>query len=107
MAVGTKPNREVSIGLVRNGAGRRYSHADAACPVKAASKWATSACCRTCTRRLRTVTAGEPGDQAGLKVGDVIVAVDGHPMTFHWQFRDANRQASRGRRCAFRSCTAA
>jgi regulator of sigma E protease len=39
--------------------------------------------------RLRSISPGEPGERAGLKVGDVILAVDGQTMTFDTQFRDA------------------
>jgi regulator of sigma E protease len=35
------------------------------------------------------VNAGEPGERGGLKAGDVIVAVDGKPITFSTQFREA------------------
>ena len=37
---------------------------------------------------LASVTPGDPGDRGGLKDGDVILAVDGQPMTFHWQMRE-------------------
>jgi regulator of sigma E protease len=38
---------------------------------------------------LVDVTQGEPGAKAGLRGGDVIVAVDGEPMTFDAEFRQA------------------
>jgi regulator of sigma E protease len=38
---------------------------------------------------LLSINAGEPGDRAGLKAGDVVVAVDGEPITFSSQLRDA------------------
>ncbi len=37
---------------------------------------------------LASVTPGDPGSRAGLKDGDVILAVDGKPMTFHYQMRE-------------------
>jgi regulator of sigma E protease len=37
---------------------------------------------------LASVTPGDPGDRGGLKDGDVIVAIDGKPMTFHYQMRE-------------------
>jgi regulator of sigma E protease len=38
---------------------------------------------------LQSVNPGEPGERAGLRAGDVIVAVDGKPMTFLTQLREA------------------
>jgi len=69
MAVGTKPNREVSSPLVRNGAGQTRTLTPTLLPVKAASSGRHRRCCRTAPVAAQ-VTAGEPGDQAGLKVGD-------------------------------------
>ena len=44
---------------------------------------------------LQSVSPGEPGERAGLKAGDVILAVDGQPITFHSQFREAIAKQSR------------
>jgi regulator of sigma E protease len=38
--------------------------------------------------RLRSVSAGEPGDRGGLQAGDVILSVNGERRTFHYQFRE-------------------
>src|SRR6185436_10520510 len=35
-----------------------------------------------------TVNKGEPGDRAGIKVGDVIISVDGQTITFREQLID-------------------
>ena len=39
--------------------------------------------------RIRQVVAGEAAERAGLKVGDVVVAVDGRPMTFSGELKQA------------------
>jgi membrane-associated protease RseP (regulator of RpoE activity) len=39
--------------------------------------------------RVRSVSAGEAGDRAGIEADDVIVAVDGEPMMFMSQLRNA------------------
>ena len=62
---------------------------------RADSRSATSACCRTCIRTCRTVNPGEPAERAGLKPGDVIVAVNGQPITFQTAAARRHRQASR------------
>src|SRR5207253_249148 len=36
-----------------------------------------------------SVVPGDPAEQAGVKPGDVVVAVDGEPITFSSQLRDA------------------
>jgi regulator of sigma E protease len=38
--------------------------------------------------RLSQVFPGDAGDRSGLKAGDIILAVDGQPMTFAPDFRD-------------------
>jgi eukaryotic-like serine/threonine-protein kinase len=38
---------------------------------------------------VRSVNAGEPADRAGVQTDDVVVAVDGEPITFAWQLKDA------------------
>jgi regulator of sigma E protease len=38
---------------------------------------------------LTDIHAGEPGDRAGLKIGDVVVAVNGRPMTLQSQLTEA------------------
>ena len=38
---------------------------------------------------IRAVTPGDPADKAGLKAGDVVIAVAGEPMSFSRQLSDA------------------
>ena len=38
---------------------------------------------------LLTVNQGEPGEKAGLRAGDVVVAFDGEPITFEAELRQA------------------
>jgi hypothetical protein len=40
---------------------------------------------------IRSVSAGEAADRAGVEAGDVVVAVDSQPITFTEQLRDAAR----------------
>ena len=42
-----------------------------------------------CIRTSRRSSQGDPADKAGMKVGDVVLAVDGEPITFSSQLRDA------------------
>ena len=39
--------------------------------------------------RIPSLVAGDPAERAGVKIGDVVMAVDGRPITFSGQLRDA------------------
>jgi regulator of sigma E protease len=88
VGIGTRPHREVEIGLLRDGRERRLKITPVPMPdsrfeigeigvLPDVHPW------------LRSVNPGEPGERGGLKAGDVIVAVDGEPMTFQTHFRQA------------------
>jgi regulator of sigma E protease len=89
MAIGTRPNREVSIVLLRNGVELTRKVTPAVQPGQSRFEIGDIGVWPNAHPRLRSVTPGDPGDRAGLKAGDMIVAVDGQPMTFHWQLREA------------------
>ena len=85
--IGSRANREVSLGLLRNGldvtrkvtplpiAGSRFEIGDIGVFPNVHP-------------HLASVTPNDPGDKAGLKANDVILAIDGQPMTFHYQMRE-------------------
>jgi len=88
IAIGTRANRETTVGFVRDGvestkaitpkpeAGNRFEIGYiGALPDVHPRVWPT-------------INKGEPGDRAGIKVGDVIIAVDGKPITFRAQLID-------------------
>ena len=82
IAVGTRPNREISIDLLHNG--------------QAVTKRVTPTVPASQSRFdigdigvlpdvhpiIPHVNPGEPADKAGIKAGDVILAVNNEPMTF-------------------------
>jgi regulator of sigma E protease len=88
MAVGMKPNRQVSIGLLRDGLEQTRTVTPSVVG-QSRFEYGVIGVLPNVHPRLKTVTPNEPGDRAGLKPGDVIVAVDGHPVTFHFHLRDA------------------
>ena len=55
----------------------------------------------TAHAHVGSVRAGEAADRAGIEAGDVIVAVDGEPIVFASQLRDAVVSASRSADHAF------
>ena len=89
MAVGIKPNREISVGLLRNGLEQTRTLTPTVLTGQSRFEIGDIGVLPNVHPHLRQVTPNEPGDKAGLKAGDVIVAVDGQPVTFHWHFREA------------------
>jgi regulator of sigma E protease len=88
IAIGTRANRETTVGFVRNGAeftktvtpkplaDNRFEIGDiGVLPDVHPRVWPT-------------VNKGDPGDRAGIQVGDVILAVDGQTITFREQLID-------------------
>ena len=89
MAVGTKPNREVSIGLLRNGLEQTRTVTPTLLPGQSRFEIGDIGVLPIVHPHLKSVTPNDPGDRAGLKAGDVILAVDDQPTTFHWHMRAA------------------
>jgi regulator of sigma E protease len=89
MAVGVKPNREVSIGLLRDGLEQTRTVTPTLLPGQSRFEIGDIGVLPNVHPHLKSVTPNDPGDRAGLKAGDIIVAVDGQPITFHWHMREA------------------
>ena len=89
IAIGTRPNREVSIVLQRDGREIERTMTTVVPPSQSRFEIGDIGVLPDVHPHLQSVSPGEPAERAGLKAGDVILAVDGQPMTFHTQFRDA------------------
>ena len=89
MAIASRANREVPIGMLRNGLDltRRIT------PVQAAGESRFEigdiGVLPNVHPHVPSVNPGEPADRAGIKPGDVIVAVEGQPITFASQLKEA------------------
>jgi regulator of sigma E protease len=93
LTVGTRANREVSIGLLRNG----LDVTKMLTPVaedKGRFEQGDIGVVPNVHPHLIEVTPGDPGEKAGLKAGDVIVAAEGTPMTFDAEFRQVIRKSA-------------
>jgi regulator of sigma E protease len=88
IAIGTRANRETTVGFVRDG----VDNTKAITPKPAADNrfeiGDIGVFPNVHPRVWPTVNKGEPGDRAGIKVGDVIIAVDGQTITFREQLID-------------------
>jgi regulator of sigma E protease len=87
ISVGSRPNREISVGLLRDGLDRTVKLTPVVVPGQSRFEIGDIGVLPNVHPHLVAVSPDEPGARAGLKAGDVIVAVDGKPMTFHTDFR--------------------
>src|SRR6266508_584915 len=84
IAVGSRPNRETSLGILHNG----LEETKTVTPSIAGQgrfEFGDIGVLPNVHPHLAMVTPGEPGDKGGLKDGDVILSVNGKAMTFHYQ----------------------
>jgi regulator of sigma E protease len=81
IAIGTRPNREIAITYTRNGTEitRQVTPTIAA---ESRFEIGEIGVFPDVHPSVPAVTPGEPGDRAGLKAGDVILAINGQPITF-------------------------
>jgi regulator of sigma E protease len=91
--VGTRADREIAIGLLRNG----LDVTKTVTPVaedKGHLETGDIGVVPNVHPHLAAISDDEPGAKAGLKAGDVIVAADGVPMTFDSDFRQVIRKSA-------------
>jgi regulator of sigma E protease len=89
ITVGSRPNREISIGLLRNGLDLTRRLTPVVAPGQNRFEIGDIGVLPDVHPHIAAVTPGEPGARAGLKPGDIVLAVDGKTMTFHTDFRAA------------------
>jgi regulator of sigma E protease len=89
IAIGTRPNRDVPIVLQRDGREIELRVTPVVPPSQSRFEIGDIGVLPDVHPHLTSVVAGQPGERAGLKAGDVIRAVDGELITFHTQFREA------------------
>jgi regulator of sigma E protease len=89
IAIGSRPNREVSLGLIRDGS--PLTRKVTPVPDKGQSRFEVGdiGVLPNVHPHVPSLVSGDPADKAGVKVGDVIVAVNGEPVIFSSQLKDA------------------
>jgi regulator of sigma E protease len=88
IAVGSRPDREITIGLLRNGmeATRKVTPA----VVKQSRfEFGDIGVLPNVHPHVRSVQPGSAAEKAGVKANDVVLAVDGQPITFSYNLKEA------------------
>jgi regulator of sigma E protease len=89
IAVGTRPNREIPITLQRDGQELARKVTTVTPPGQSRFEIGDIGVLPNVHPHLQSVSAGQPGERGGLRGGDVILSVEGRPISFHMQLREA------------------
>jgi regulator of sigma E protease len=89
IAVGSRPGQNVSVTLLRDG--RELNRSVTAEPLAGRSRFEIGdiGVLPNVHPRVPSVNPGEPADRAGIKPGDVVLAVNGEPIMFSSQLKEA------------------
>ncbi|HKT79180.1 MAG TPA: RIP metalloprotease RseP [Vicinamibacterales bacterium] len=89
IAIGTKPNREVTLVIDRDG--REITEKVTTVKAEGDQRFEIGdiGVMPDVHPRLTLVDPNDAGGRSGLKVGDILLAVDGKTLTYHTQFREA------------------
>ncbi len=85
LAIGTKPNREVAIGLLRNGLEQTRTVTPGVLPGQSRFEIGDIGVFPKVHPHVALITGGSAAEKAGLKIGDVVLSADGQPITFSYQ----------------------
>jgi regulator of sigma E protease len=88
IAVGSRPNRETAIGLLRNGLELTRQVTPVTPAGQTRFEIGDIGVLPNVHPHVKSVSAGEAAERAGLKAGDVVVAIDGQQITFASQLKD-------------------
>ena len=89
LAIGSRPNREVTLKLLRNGQRLTKTVTTVVPPGQSRFEVGDIGVLPNVHPHVPSVVAGDPAEKAGIKPGDVVLAVDGERITFSSQLKDA------------------
>jgi regulator of sigma E protease len=89
IAIASRANREVPLRILRNGQETTLTVTPVVPPGQSRFEIADIGVLPDVHPHIPTVNPGEPADRAGIKPGDVVLAINGEPITFRSQLRDA------------------
>jgi regulator of sigma E protease len=88
IAIGSRPNRETSMTILRDGREMERVVTPVIPPGQSRFEVGDVGVLPKVHPHLQSVVAGEPGERAGLKGGDIVLSADGQPITFSTQLRE-------------------
>jgi regulator of sigma E protease len=88
IGIGTRANRETPVGLIRDGA-KVVVRVTPVASSESRFEIGDIGALPNVHPSIRAVNPGEPADRAGLKPGDVVLAVNGEPIIFSSQLKSA------------------
>jgi regulator of sigma E protease len=88
VAVGTKPDREVELGLLRDGL-EQTRRVTPAVIRQNRFEFGDIGVLPNVHPFVRSVQLGGAAEAAGIKTGDVVLAVNGQPITFNYHLKEA------------------
>jgi regulator of sigma E protease len=88
IAVSTKPDREIEIGLLRNGL-EQTRKVTPAVVRQSRFELGDIGVLPNAHPFVRSVQIGGAAEKAGVKTGDVVLTVNGQPITFSYQLKEA------------------
>jgi regulator of sigma E protease len=89
MAIGSRPGRETPIEVERHGRLLSKTVTPTSQPNPSHFEIGDMGVLPNVHPHLLQISSGEPAEKAGLQSGDVVIAVDGEPINFSVQLRDA------------------
>jgi regulator of sigma E protease len=89
ITIESRANREVTIGLLRNGVELTRKVTPIPPPGNSRFEIGDIGVLPNVHPHIPAVVPGDPAERAGIKAGDVVTAVNGQPITFSGQLRDA------------------
>ena len=89
IAVGTRPNRETTITVRRGGTEFTRTLTPSLMPGQSRFEIGEIGVLPNVHPHIRSVSSGEPAEKAGLKENDVVLAVNGEPITFAANLKEA------------------
>jgi regulator of sigma E protease len=89
IAIASRANREVPLRIQRDGQELTINTTPIVPPGQSRFEIGDIGVLPNVHPHIPTVNPGEPADRAGIKPGDIVLAVDGQPITFRSQLRDS------------------
>jgi regulator of sigma E protease len=89
IAIGSRPNREVSLTLLRDGVLQKKNVTPIVMPNQSRFEIGDIGVMPNVHPRVPSLVSGDPAEKSGMKAGDIVTAVDGHPIISSSQLKEA------------------